>query len=192
MVVAGSLLITSIIAGIFLLGLRDTVSLKSSTSPHLVLQIRANPKGWFIFAMVLQIPIFGIVLAISCCNEKVEKNKSECNISCDAQVGRRYPLNIILIGVVAGLYGVLIGVISVAYTIESVFIAAGITCVTVFIVTAFAFWTNIDFTKCLGFIAVLGWFFLPNVLFTLNFGRNSSLRLWRRLCHCRLEWFGKE
>ena len=154
--VASSLLITSIIAGIFLLGLRDTVSLTSSTSPHLVLQIRANPKGWFIFAMVLQIPIFGIVLAISCCNEKVEKKKSECNISCDAQVGRRYPLNIILIGVVAGLYGVLIGVISVAYTIESVFIAAGITCVTVFIVTAFAFWTNIDFTKCLGFIAVLG------------------------------------
>ena len=83
-------------------------------------------------------------------------------------MGRRYPLNIILIGVVAGLYGVLIGVISVAYTIESVFIAAGITCVTVFIVTAFAFWTNIDFTKCLGFIAVLGWFLLPNVLFTLN------------------------
>ena len=107
-------------------------------------------------------------------------------------MGRRYPLNIILIGVVAGLYGVLIGVISVAYTIESVFIAAGITCVTVFIVTAFAFWTNIDFTKCLGFIAILGWFFLPNVLFTLNFGRNPSPRLWRRLCHCRLEWFGKE
>ena len=75
LVVAGSLLVTSIIAGIFLLGLRDTVSLTSSTSPHLVLQIRANPKGWFIFAMVLQIPIFGIVLAISCCNEKVEKKK---------------------------------------------------------------------------------------------------------------------
>ena len=71
LVVAGSLLI----AGIFLLGLRDTVSLTSLTSPHLVLQIRANPKGWFIFAMVLQIPIFGIVLAISCCNEKVEKKK---------------------------------------------------------------------------------------------------------------------
>ena len=73
--VAGSLLITSIIAGIFLLGLRDTVSLTSSTFSHLVLQIRANPKGWFIFAMVLQIPIFGIVLAISCCNEKVENKK---------------------------------------------------------------------------------------------------------------------
>ena len=79
LVVAGSLLITSIIAGIFLLGLRDTVRLSTSTtSPHLVLQIRANPKGWFIFAMVLQIPIFGIVLAISCCNEKVEKKKSKC------------------------------------------------------------------------------------------------------------------
>ena len=71
-------------------------------------------------------------------------------------MGRNYPLNVILLGVVAALYGVIIGVISVAYTIESVALASGITCITVFIVTAFAFWTNIDFTKCFGVICVLG------------------------------------
>ena len=77
----------------------------------------------------------------------------------DAQVGRRYPLNVILLAVVAALYGVVIGIISVAYTVESVLLAFGITCITVFIVTAFAFWTNIDFTKCIGFICVLGQIF---------------------------------
>ena len=71
-------------------------------------------------------------------------------------MGRRYPLNVILLGVVAALYGVVIGIISVSYTTESVLLAAGITCITVFVVTAFAFWTNIDFTKCIGFICVLG------------------------------------
>ena len=71
-------------------------------------------------------------------------------------MGRNYPLNVILLGVVAALYGVIIGVISVAYTIESVLLASGITCITVFIVTAFAFWPNIDFTKCIGVICVLG------------------------------------
>ena len=71
-------------------------------------------------------------------------------------MGRRYPLNVILLGVLAALYGVMIGIISVTYTTESVLLAAGITCITVFVVTAFAFWTNIDFTKCIGFICVLG------------------------------------
>ena len=71
-------------------------------------------------------------------------------------MGRSFPLNIILLGVVAALYGFIIGVISVKYTSESILLAAGITCITVFIVTAFAFWTTIDFTKCLGVICVLG------------------------------------
>jgi len=127
LLVAGGLLITSLIAAIFMFGLRDTV--------------RANRKGWFIFAMLLNIPILAIVLAMACCNVKV---------------GRRYPLNVILLGVLAALYGVIIGIISVFYTTESVLLAAGITCITVFVVTAFAFWTNIDFTKCIGFICVLG------------------------------------
>ena len=79
-------------------------------------------------------------------------------------MGRRYPLNVILLGVLAALYGVIIGIISVFYTTESVLLAAGITCITVFVVTAFAFWTNIDFTKCIGFICVLGELLFINCL----------------------------
>ena len=105
-------------------------------------------------------------------------------------MGRRYPLNVILLGVVAALYGVLIGIISVKYTTESVLLAAGITCITVFIVTAFAFWTNIDFTKCIGIFCVLGEFFfiICLILILLHFLLSaqqfsslclaSSLSLW--------------
>ena len=111
-------------------------------------------------------------------------------------MGRRYPLNVILLGVLAALYGVMIGIISVFYTTESVLLAAGITCITVFVVTAFAFWTNIDFTKCIGFICVLGKLFL--IICQLSFDtsrfyflhRNSSLCVWSRLCDCGLEWSG--
>ena len=33
--------------------------------------MRANPKPWFLFAMLLNIPIFGIILAMACCNVRV-------------------------------------------------------------------------------------------------------------------------
>ena len=107
-------------------------------------------------------------------------------------MSRRYPLNVILLGVVAALYGVLIGIISVKYTTESVLLAAGITCITVFIVTAFAFWTNIDFTKCIGIFCVLGEFFLIICLILMLLLRsNSPLCVWPCLCHCGLDWLGK-
>ena len=67
--------ITSLIAAIFMFGLRDTVS-------HLVQcpkrfsdcasKVRANPKPWFLLAMLLFIPIFGIIFAMACCNVKVK------------------------------------------------------------------------------------------------------------------------
>ena len=70
-------------------------------------------------------------------------------------MGRRYPLNVVLLGVVAALYGVFIGVITADFTTESMLLAFGITCITVFIGSAFAFWTDIDFAKFDGFICVL-------------------------------------
>ena len=105
-------------------------------------------------------------------------------------------MNVILLGVVAALYGVVIGIISVAYTVESVLIASGITCITVFIVTAFAFWTNIDFTKCIGFITVLGQIFFIICLisiqpFSTAYFRNSSHCVWHCLCNSCLEWLGR-
>ena len=38
----------------------------------MIFKVRANPKGWFIFAMLLNIPILGIVFAMACCNVKVK------------------------------------------------------------------------------------------------------------------------
>lgn len=35
-------------------------------------KVRANPRGWFIFAMLLNIPILAIVLAMACCNVTVK------------------------------------------------------------------------------------------------------------------------
>ena len=81
LLVAGGLLITSLIAAIFMFGLRDTVShLTYCMYPNrvcdLVFKVRANRKGWFIFAMLLNIPILAIVLAMACCNVKVKVVKS--------------------------------------------------------------------------------------------------------------------
>ena len=69
-------------------------------------------------------------------------------------MGRRYPFNVILFGVMASLYGVFIGVITVHFTAESMLLAFRITYITVFIGSAFVFWTDIDFTKFDGFICV--------------------------------------
>ena len=69
-------------------------------------------------------------------------------------MGRRYPLNVVLLGVVAALYGVFIGVITVHFTAESMLLAFRITYITVFIGSVFVFWTDIDFTKFDGFICV--------------------------------------
>ena len=35
-------------------------------------KVRANIQGWFIFAMLLFIPIMAIVFAMTCCNVKVK------------------------------------------------------------------------------------------------------------------------
>ena len=69
-------------------------------------------------------------------------------------MGRRYPLNVILFGVMAALDGVFIGVITVHFTAESMLLAFRITYITVFIGSVFVFWTDIDFTKFDGFICV--------------------------------------
>ena len=70
-------------------------------------------------------------------------------------MGRRYPLNVVLLGVVAALDGVFIGVITVDFTTESMLLAFRITYITVFIGSAFVLWTYIDFNKFGGFICVL-------------------------------------
>ena len=75
LLVAGGLLITSLIAAIFMFGLRDTVSYPAAYCNEFVIglfKVRANLRGWFVFAMLLNIPILAIVLAMACCNVKVK------------------------------------------------------------------------------------------------------------------------
>ena len=38
----------------------------------MVFKVRANIQGWFIFAMLLNIPIMAIVLTMACCTVKVK------------------------------------------------------------------------------------------------------------------------
>ena len=38
----------------------------------MILQVKANPKAWFIFTMLPSIPIFSIILAMGSCNVKVK------------------------------------------------------------------------------------------------------------------------
>ena len=35
--------------------------------------MRANPNSWFLAAMLMNIPILGIILAMACCNVKVKQ-----------------------------------------------------------------------------------------------------------------------
>ena len=72
------MLITSLIAAIFMFGLRDTVSYPAAYCNEFVIglfKVRANLRGWFVFAMLLNIPILAIVLAMACCNVKVKVMK---------------------------------------------------------------------------------------------------------------------
>ena len=88
---------------------------------------------------------------------------------------RKWPFNIILLTVLAFFEGVSLGVISTYYEQESIMIAGGLTTLTVLVVTIFAFFTKIDFTKCggivlvflillffFGFAVVISYFFLED------------------------------
>ena len=74
LLVAGGLLITSLIAAIFMFGLRDTVSYPAYCNEFVIglFKVRANLRGWFIFAMLLNIPIMAIVGGMACCTVKVK------------------------------------------------------------------------------------------------------------------------
>ena len=106
-------------------------------------------KDWKIISMVLGIVPLGIILILTCC--PVEK------------VIRRWPLNITLITVLALVEGVILGILSASYTLESIMLAVGLTAGTVVIVSIFAFFTKIDFTKCGGILCIL-------LVFLLLFG----------------------
>ena len=98
-------------------------------------------QSWLTIFYVLMFVPLAIVLILTCC--PVDK------------VLRKWPLNIFLLTVLALSEGVVLGIISAYYKQESIMIAGGLTAATVLVVSIFAFFTKIDFTKYSGIIFIL-------------------------------------
>ncbi|CAF0779968.1 unnamed protein product [Rotaria sordida] len=74
---------------------------------------------------------------------------------CSRRAARRFPLNLILLGILTLAMGYMMGTISAFYKIESILIAVGITAVVCLGVTLFSFQTKYDFTSCVGVLFVI-------------------------------------
>ncbi|CAF2757626.1 unnamed protein product [Rotaria sp. Silwood2] len=74
---------------------------------------------------------------------------------CSKRAARRFPLNLILLGILTLSMGYMMGMISAYYKIESVLIAVGITAFVCLGVTLFSFQTKYDFTSCFGVLFVI-------------------------------------
>ncbi|CAF5046342.1 unnamed protein product, partial [Rotaria sp. Silwood1] len=74
---------------------------------------------------------------------------------CSKRAARRFPLNLILLGILTLSMGYMMGMISAYYKIESILIAIGITAFVCLGVTLFSFQTKYDFTSCFGVLFVI-------------------------------------
>ncbi|CAF4200136.1 unnamed protein product, partial [Rotaria sp. Silwood2] len=74
---------------------------------------------------------------------------------CCKSAGRKFPLNLILLGILTLSMGYMMGMISAHYEVESVLIAVGITIVVCLGVTLFSFQTKYDFTSCFGILFIM-------------------------------------
>ncbi|CAF2794570.1 unnamed protein product [Rotaria sp. Silwood2] len=74
---------------------------------------------------------------------------------CSKRAARKFPLNLILLGILTLSMSYMMGMISAYYKIESVLIAVGITAFVCFGVTLFSFQTKYDFTSCFGVLFVI-------------------------------------
>lgn len=76
-------------------------------------------------------------------------------LACCRSAGRRFPTNMILLGVLTLSMSYMMGMISAFYKIDSVLLAVGITAFVCLGVTIFSFQTKFDFTSCMGVIFVI-------------------------------------
>ncbi|CAF1145783.1 unnamed protein product [Didymodactylos carnosus] len=72
-------------------------------------------------------------------------------LACCRSVGRRFPLNLVLLSLLTLSMSYMMGMISAFYRIDSVLIAVGITAVVCLAVTLFSFQTKYDFTSCVSY-----------------------------------------
>ncbi|CAF4140729.1 unnamed protein product, partial [Rotaria sp. Silwood2] len=76
-------------------------------------------------------------------------------LACCKRLGRKYPLNLILLSILTLSMSYMMGMISAYFKIESVLIAVGLTSFVCLGVTIFSFQTRFDFTSCMGVLFVI-------------------------------------
>lgn len=89
---------------------------------------------WFVSNFWISWVLLGVIIAVMIA------------LVCCGDVRRKYPLNIILLGIFTVAESMLLGAISASYNVDTVLIAVGITAVVVIGLTIFSFQTKIDFT----------------------------------------------
>ncbi|XP_041806873.1 protein lifeguard 3-like [Chelmon rostratus] len=77
-----------------------------------------------------------------------------CILICCKEPRRRFPWNVVLLGVFTLALSYMAGTISSYYETKAVFLAMGITAVVCIAVTIFCFQTKVDFTSCGGFLCI--------------------------------------
>ncbi|XP_059199027.1 protein lifeguard 3-like [Centropristis striata] len=77
-----------------------------------------------------------------------------CILICCKEPRRRFPWNLVLLGVFTLALSYMTGTISSYYETKAVFIAMGITALVCIAVTIFCFQTKVDFTSCGGFLCI--------------------------------------
>ncbi|XP_068615093.1 protein lifeguard 3-like [Brachionichthys hirsutus] len=79
-----------------------------------------------------------------------------CVLVCCKELRRRFPCNLVLLGVFTLALSYMCGAVSSYCQTKAVFIAMGITAVVCITVTIFCFQTKVDFTSCGGFLSIAG------------------------------------
>ncbi|XP_071355083.1 protein lifeguard 3-like [Trachinotus anak] len=77
-----------------------------------------------------------------------------CILICCKEPRRRFPWNLVLLGIFTLALSYMSGTISSYYDTKAVFLAMGITAVVCIAVTIFCFQTKVDFTSCGGFLCI--------------------------------------
>nr|XP_057938351.1 protein lifeguard 3-like [Doryrhamphus excisus] len=77
-----------------------------------------------------------------------------CILICCKEPRRRFPWNLVLLGVFTVALSYMSGTISSYYETKAVFLAMGITALVCITVTVFCFQTKVDFTSCGGFLSI--------------------------------------
>ncbi|XP_013875552.1 protein lifeguard 3 [Austrofundulus limnaeus] len=77
-----------------------------------------------------------------------------CILICCKEPRRRFPLNLVLLGIFTVAFSYMAGTISSYYETKAVFLAMGITATVCVAVTVFCFQTKVDFTSCGGFLCI--------------------------------------